>query len=202
MAKVKQLLTYCDQTVLEDEFSHTVFHGKGNLLKGFQEQGVGARDAANPFLQNKAGEAPAREQQQPNQIFRNYPAAQKREPTPPQQSGTPRGYPQNVAPISHAKENQVQAAVRQRQELARQERMKAEQLVINQARNQPSYPSNVKPFAGQPSQPPARQQPFGAQPKGAPPAKTPKSNQPIPSADTLANKFNELNNYVNGAQPQ
>lgn len=33
--KIKQQLTYIEQTVLEDEFSHTMFHGKGNLLKGF-----------------------------------------------------------------------------------------------------------------------------------------------------------------------
>ena len=35
MQKIRQLLP---ESVLEEEFAHTVFHGKGNLLKGFVEE--------------------------------------------------------------------------------------------------------------------------------------------------------------------
>ena len=35
LQKVKQLLP---DEVLDEEFSHTVFHGKGSLLHGFEEE--------------------------------------------------------------------------------------------------------------------------------------------------------------------
>ncbi|CAL6047888.1 Kinase [Hexamita inflata] len=140
MQKIQQLLP---DEKFDDEFAHTVFHGKGDILKGFDEE----KQQNQPFLQPKI--------QEPVKSNSNN---QKRDPTPTQQPPQPLKQPQPTAQQS------VQKRLQEQEERIKAERKKAAEV-----------------------------QPVNAFRKEEP---KPVQKEYCPSADTLAEKFNELDQYV------